>query len=982
MSFTDLTLYWVDTDITTVTAFVNGLVLLCSQTDVFYGAVALAASLRALVFSWEATFSRANTRKMFQEVIVGPALIATVITSGGVTTTLNIESTVTGATTSVAHVPILEAVVLGGGTAVLQQFAHASETAISNVSTTYASISSTGTGFLNPLKILLGTRSAINDLGIIPSQVSTIVGTCLSPETTNTARVQALVKGAGNMGGVPSIPINGVENTALGVMLYQAQLTTSGILDYMDDITTGSVITVDTPSCVEAVGMVVANIEYALSTSDFQRAVQTSFQATDNPVQSANGNTIEAITGYFSAFRTSKVSQDQLSVGQQQANTEMYNLIYSEMVEQNLECLSAMGSNRTTCQGLILNRTDQERKNLRDAANAAYEMKILGAFGNATVLLMIMAFPAIGLLGIFYPAQAASFFKKWVEMVLIALMSYQVLAEIINAFMAFKLGNFLSNMAQGGFISQGIAYNAYTGLANQIGLASNLLSGLPQLLGAIVGIGSAWSNASSNATRLQDSSAAESLAPQAVHAAALMNMSPTAEVTQGQGFNIVRTPGSVAEASMNMQFGALSDTANKSVSASIIDSKTRDEGISYAETVASDISKGNSNNHTLSTNAQKALDKTISSSDSASKAFGIDKQDARTQRAGTSTDMSASVTGGWGVIPSISVTGKTGASASDDNSVVKTLSEQDQVKQSQERQKAYKDTLSSAEGQSLSEEDRQSISHAMRGEEMLQERISHTETSAQTSSEAKQATDALTAQMLSVGTETLAANAAKNKDVRLLMASEGAQFMYGTGAGSKAMDKVIERENLGLTDRVNSNDPKAIDFARAFAAANMVRNDNSASEKEKARASAFIAHAGRALAGHGYHIQENMFDRDVSMFKVDTGKMSGRSAREEKEKLDKDTSVLRYPRDNFIQKLTPEHIATANHNQGGGGGISPNAVKQDLIDNSSVKKQVQDKQKADGEKFTDSTLVNANTAASNAITDGGKGVANWLKKRL
>ena len=85
-----------------------------------------------------------------------------------------------------------------------------------------------------------------------------------------------------------------------------------------------------------------------------------------------------------------------------------------------------------------------------------------------------------------------------------------------------------------GSISQAVAYNAYTELANQISMASSLMGGLPQLIGVIFALGgSAALNSVANEIGSGSSEAAESLAPPLQNTAPLVNHSSVAVATQG-----------------------------------------------------------------------------------------------------------------------------------------------------------------------------------------------------------------------------------------------------------------------------------------------------------------------------------------------------------------------------------------------------------------------------------------------------------------
>ena len=99
------------------------------------------------------------------------------------------------------------------------------ETAMQATGTDYASISATGHGFINPLKTLLTSRTAVLRLGGIPSKINAVLSACLNSDSgTDYAQVANRVLFAGNLTGAAAGPApisvwseTGTERTSIGI---------------------------------------------------------------------------------------------------------------------------------------------------------------------------------------------------------------------------------------------------------------------------------------------------------------------------------------------------------------------------------------------------------------------------------------------------------------------------------------------------------------------------------------------------------------------------------------------------------------------------------------------------------------------------------------------------------------------------------------------------------------------------------------------
>jgi len=104
-----------------------------------------------------------------------PFCLAIFLTSATLKTTVTVESGLTGATTTVDNVPILISVAPATASLVSRSVGDKVRTAMQSTCTGYAAISAANRGFINPLKTLLTSRTAVLRLGGIPSKVNAVL---------------------------------------------------------------------------------------------------------------------------------------------------------------------------------------------------------------------------------------------------------------------------------------------------------------------------------------------------------------------------------------------------------------------------------------------------------------------------------------------------------------------------------------------------------------------------------------------------------------------------------------------------------------------------------------------------------------------------------------------------------------------------------------------------------------------------------------
>ena len=856
----DYTLFWVDTDLTMITAIFNMVAMVCNNTDLIFGAALLAGAFKISVHSFSHGHLRSSLAAATIDSTVVPMLIAIALTTGSLKTNIIIKSTVSGSLSAVANVPMALAIVPTVASQVGQTVGAAVETALQGVNTNYSLISASGKGFLNPLRILVATRTAVSDLGLIPSQINEVVSTCLSTENSNVVSLQtaqAMVKDAGNTPGTPlqTLPINQVPGTSIGALLYIAS-TGSGTLEEVDDITGGGApIPFTIVPCALAATMVANNISYALNTENFSRVVQGAIQASDNPVQNpgaANPYTLDAVSAQYAAIRNPNAMTAAVG-GQTQANTEMINLLFSEMVEQQLDCLNVTGSSKTACQSDILTRSELERKALKDAANANIAMKYLGIFSNDLLAVLIGLGPVLFILMMFMGESFAKPLNSWIQMMLWPILMSQVGSELINGIMYFKVATFLNSMSQGGSISQALAYNAYTELANQISMASSLMGGLPQLIGVIFALGgSAALNSVANEIRSGASDVADSLAPPLQNTVPLVNQSSVAVSTQGVGSASTTINGQVDPVNAGLNSSVASSLSN-SISESQAKSRSNTEDMRYTNAITAGTSQSETNGIRLSEGLQKYYEESFKKGTGQS----TDQTSVTTNSANHQTSNAASLNArgsasfglsmqGVSVGVGSGIDGQTGVTETDSAASGQETAKRNAISENTDRENALRETRNHANDQSYSNDDRNYLDRAISGNTA----VGQTLTNADSKTDAQvQGEDA--SQRMSLFTQDgikmqqLATAYNTNPAFKAYENTEGNAW---SAAHAKEIGEQEERYNSGAVSQMSGNNiPKGLIF-RHMAAQGVAMNTH-ASPEERMAAGAFLGSSTSILMG-------------------------------------------------------------------------------------------------------------------------------------
>ncbi|MFS2023473.1 conjugal transfer protein TraG N-terminal domain-containing protein [Massilia sp. CT11-137] len=490
--FPNQVIYTANGDLTTLYAILNAVAMICRENATIWGFALMAATWSLFSMTAVAGAGAAAggvgpdlARRAFALII--PFCLAICLTSSSMKSTVTVESGLAGATTTVANVPVLISVVPATASLISKIVGDKLHTAMQSTGTDYDAISAKQQGFINPLKTLLTSRIAILRLGGIASEVNSLLGTCLNADAgVNYADIANHVLFAGNLPAAQAGPAPitvwtplGAQRTSIGVLLAEAAQNTSA---FVTDIKVGSN---HIATCADAAAQVGQDIDTALNSDQFKRVVQGAVNAADQP-NAAGDYTIDGIAAAYAAVR----SADSITGGTgAQTDVELINLLFAELVRNDLECLRADGTNKSTCLAMAVQSNEIERNNIQAAANGFDALMYAGAFANQITAVIIGLGPVLVLFMMFSGTGAARNMKVAAHMIVWPLLIMNVGAELINGMMYISVSGFLRALAQGGVINQSNAVEVYKNFSLQIGTASHLMATLPILMSTIFALG-------------------------------------------------------------------------------------------------------------------------------------------------------------------------------------------------------------------------------------------------------------------------------------------------------------------------------------------------------------------------------------------------------------------------------------------------------------------------------------------------------------
>jgi len=849
-----LTYYSVSADLTTLSAVLNGVAMICQQNALIWGFAFAVGLWRLLSTATSAALKGANGQG--GAVLASgsmsafmPFILAMTLTNPMLQGTVQLESTINGAVTEVDHVPLAISAIPAFGSVLSQNLNQLFSTAFQNVDAEYPAISATANGFLNPLKVLLTSRTAMVRLGGVDSEVKTVLAACLGPDSgVNYANIQNLVMNAGNTGATTSqsIEINGTNPTALGALLYQASLNTSGMVNDPGLNATNML------SCSAAANQVANDVTNALNSVEFTRVIQGAVNGMDSPVPGADYS-FNTVASQYNAVTTANTLGGVFAGGTGQSNAEFMNLIFSEMVQNDLNCLRASSDTLTECEATALQASEVERNNLQQAASEVPMLRYAGSFGNYLIALIIGLGPVIIMFMMFAGVDAGKCVKTAAHIMVWPLLVVNVGAELVNGMLCIDVANYLQSIRQGGWLSQATTLAAYKELSLQIGVGSHIMASLPVLMSLIFGLGESsamTSVATTIAAKSRD--VEENLAPTPASTRPMFENSSVGTISQlGNGSGKLAMQGSLDAVSTTSTFGNSVRDAGRVLT----QSDTRSQAISSGQTNLAEwreaMSTGNYSKLGIDQSIGQSVATNYNKEQQAQNQLhaGSGLTGLRSNTNATNAGMGGSIGASTGKMGGLSLSagahGDTGTAAQDSLQANQDRGRSENFNNSVALTKALSDTMSQYQNTSAGKQASSDLSRSLSTQQSYQKTLSEVQSTSDAASQGVHESSSFVDLSSKIGSEEIAWQQKTNPEYAAFQAIDGRKFNDNAAAG-KYLATASSDANSGSTGRLvgDSAGQEAINRHRA---AVMLAQDQSAKPEDRLAAARYLTDEGRAM---------------------------------------------------------------------------------------------------------------------------------------
>ena len=849
-----VTIYTASASLTLLNTILNGVASICQQTDYIMGFAVMIAMFHAAKAPMTAAIHGMNGQGggMLTQSVSGAVvslLLGFALTNPSLQGTVQIESSINGQTSSVDHVPAVISIMPAAASLLSQDLGALVSTAFQNAGTNYSALSSQMNGFVNPLKALLGSRYVVQNLGQIDSEIKMISDSCIGTDSgADYPLVNQLVMNAGNSTGATTaqtVTINNVSGTALGALLYQAAQNTNG---YVSDLDPNLTVVY---SCPDAVAKVQTDISNDIQSPDFARDIQAATNGMDQPLVSADYS-LNNLQNQYNALINSESVNTTYAYGAGQAQTELYNLMFSSLVESSLDCLRATSTDKAQCYATLEQAQQTERNNIQAAAAETPMLKYAGNLANYMLALIIGLGPVIVMFMMMAGVGAGKAAKTAVHIMVWPLLVTNIGAEIVNGMICVQLADFYTTLRQGGLITQATSYTAYSELSMQIGVASNLMASLPVLMSMIFGLSATAglvSVADKNTPNFAESARELAPAPSVTRAHSMMAYDVGADGTvrtQTLGAQRMIATGDEVR---NMQ------DANSAIS----HAQTRQQTISEAQTELSAWKQAMSSGDYSSFNMDKRTGDQISRAYNDALRVGTNIQTHQgdsSSRANTNTSNVGGQANGAigigtdGIHADIGATASAGTSTqATDGSESRISSSTDKsVNESKALTRALSQFLSTTRGSQVGHDTRQSLEKMQDVQQSYQKILSDTSTTTNSADLAVKQSSGLIAMADHVDANTLVNQLGTNAGFSAQQMSAGHAFEadpYNQGYLKQARDLANAQ---GATEKILGN-ARAGDAMIRWRAATMLASDQNADPAKRLGALKYLSNSVNALYG-------------------------------------------------------------------------------------------------------------------------------------
>lgn len=869
--FPTQTIYLATADVSLFYAIFNGVAMICNQTGMIWG-FSFLVSMWMIVKTVMSTTTSAATASGAGAVLskgvvnmVMPFIFAMLLTTPGLKTTVQVESFSNGKVTKIDNVPFVISVIPSAASLLSQEVGIVVETSFSPVSAEYSAISSGANGFINPLKVLMTSRSAIMKLGSIDSQVRSVVSTCLGYDSgTDYATVIDQVTNAGNTGATEAqtIQIAGVSKTGLGALLYQAAQNQTGLVP---DVVIDSQ---SVASCADAANAVAANISAKLYSAEFSRAVQGSVNGMDKSTIGQDYS-FDGVVHKMLATRnanTGLAGLDAIAVGEAQVKTETLNLLFFELVKTQLDCLKSDSSSKTTCQALATQTVETERANMQNAAQVVPMLQYAGQFANFMMALVIGMSPIIIMFMMFSGVNISKNVNAVVHVIVWPMLVMNVGAEIVNGMTYITVASFMQSIAQGGFITQLLAHEIYKEFSVQIGVASQIMASLPVIMSMIFVMGESAAMVSIAKGIEPTAAGTASSTTSTISSHAPLNSGSSvyqSHFTPGGGV-IGGASGALEMASASSQYANMANEASTSLTNANVKQRTITEGqqnlADWKEAFRTqDYSRVGVDNRT-GENIRKSFEKNTRASDSDSAVGTVDATRTNQNSSTNSNRLDANAGGSIGSKGiSLNIGASTSVSSDTQTSAIDALHAGDKTSRSTTLDQSNALTTAISDEKSKSK----TISTGSETSKALDKTLGTQKTFQKTMSESDSSTDAFTAvtkqsdnfvgHAAKLSTKEFVQQSQANGDFQRFQLLEGRNFS-SLPAAQAASSAVRSLMDSGAMEKVMGS-PQAQEAAVRHAAAVRVYQDSQATSQDRATALKYLT--GEAKAMQAINFQPN-----------------------------------------------------------------------------------------------------------------------------
>lgn len=855
----DQVIYTANGDLTTLRAVLNAVAMVCQQNLVIWGFALLAAMWSLFSMTTTATVNAptgaagGDLAKRVVGLLI-PFCLAIFLTAGGMKSKVTVESGLTGATTTVDNVPALISVVPATASLVSKVVGEKLETAMQATGTDYPSISATGHGFINPLKTLLTSRTAVLRLGGVASEVNAVLSACLGTDSgADYAQVANHVLFAGNLPNAVAGPTPvsvwtevGDARTSIGMLLAEAGQNTDAIVT---DVKVGNN---DIATCADAANQVGADIDAALKSDEFRRVVQGAVNTADQPnVNGAFG--INDIASQYTAARTANLVSGGLAGGVSQANAEVINLLFSELVKNDLECLRADGSNKSTCLAMAVQANEIERNNIQAAANGFESLMYAGAFANQITAVVIGLGPVIVLFMMWSGVGAARNMKVAAHMIVWPLLVMNVGAELINGMIYIKVSNFLEAISQNGYINQSTAVEVYKNFSLEIGTASHLMATLPILMSTIFALGESAALvkiSDSMGSNSKDESKAVNPAP--VDNAPLVTNSSMARAEQGVGGTNITMTGAIPAIATSAQFGSMQREASNSITSAHQKMHSITEGKTDLQSWTDAFNSGDFSKVGVSDSTGRALRDEFSRNYNATQSGRVgagisstkDNFNVTQAGMGAGAEIGAGTKGvGGGVSASADYRTTTGAN---DNLQAGRHAEQDNaISKSQALAKSFNSFMQSDKYRNIGTDEARSLQRSLGVQKQYADTLSESKSVSDVASDAVKRSSGFVSLNAKIGGAEVANQMKTNADYRRFQLNEGRSF-GNSDVARPYLERAHRDIDAGVTDRIEG-DPQAKEAMARHRAAFLLATDEQARPEDRLMADQYLLGSTNAM---------------------------------------------------------------------------------------------------------------------------------------